>query len=65
MTEIRATIHLEDECPRLGSGLRIVTIKVGRKWAYLTDVANGRRQKITLDTLEKLNPTETNHEGID
>ena len=63
MTEIRATIHLMDECPKLGCGLRIVNIKVGRKWAYLTDVANGRRQKITLATLEKLNPTETKHEG--
>ncbi len=50
------TIQLMDECPRLGCGLRIVNIKVGRKWAYLTDAANGRRQKITLDTLEKLIP---------
>ena len=56
MTEIRAIIQFEDDCPKIGSGLRIVNIKVGRKWAYLTDVANGRRQKITLDTLEKLQP---------
>lgn len=58
MTEIRAIIQLMDEIPKLGSGLRIVNIKVGRKWAYLTDAANGRRQKITLNTLEKLKPQE-------
>jgi hypothetical protein len=63
MTEIRATIQFEDEAPKIGSGLRIVNIKIGRKWAYLTDVANGRRQKITLDTLEKLKPMEQINEA--
>lgn len=53
MAEHTVTIYFEDECPRIGAGWRTVTVKEGRKWAYLT-TASGRRQKITLDLLDKL-----------
>lgn len=29
------TIFLKDQAPRIGSGLRIVYVKEGRKWAYM------------------------------
>jgi hypothetical protein len=32
----RYTLMLKDEAPRLGSGLRIVYVKEGHKWAHLT-----------------------------
>jgi len=32
----RYDIQLGDEAPRIGSGLRIVYVKEGRKWAYMT-----------------------------
>jgi len=32
----RYDIQLGDEAPRIGSGLRIVYVKEGRKWAHIT-----------------------------
>ena len=32
----RYDIQLGDEAPRIGSGLRIVYVKEGRKWAHMT-----------------------------
>ena len=32
----RYALMLKDEAPRIGSGLRIVYVKEGRKWAFIT-----------------------------
>jgi hypothetical protein len=42
----RLRIHLLDEAPRIGSGLRIVTALVGHKWVRITDSV-GNRAKLT------------------
>jgi hypothetical protein len=55
--EYRVKIYFEDECPRIGSGWRTVTVREGRKWAYLTDCA-GRRARVTLKLLDELLPVE-------
>lgn len=47
-------IYLEDECPRIGSGWRTVDVKIGRKWAYFTDTANGHRSRLPKDEAEKI-----------
>lgn len=59
MIEYQARIYLEDEAPRIGSGWRTVLIREGDKWAHLTDVANGNRQRIRLDVLDRLRPGES------
>jgi hypothetical protein len=51
--EYQTRIFFHDEVPRLGAGLRTVTVRVGRKWVYLTDVM-GRRARIYPWMLEQL-----------
>lgn len=41
----RYDIHLGDEAPRIGSGLRIVYVKEGRKWAHMVAHTNNPDQK--------------------
>jgi hypothetical protein len=55
--DYRARIYFQDEVVALGCGWRTVTVREGRKWAYLTD-AMGRRARITLDLLDQLKPNE-------
>jgi hypothetical protein len=54
MAEIRrARIYFQDECPRIGSGWRVVDVWEGEKWAHLaTDT--GRRSRIRLEELDRL-----------
>lgn len=47
-------IYLEDECPRIGAGWRTVDVKIGRKWAYLTDTANGTRSRLPKEEAIKI-----------
>lgn len=54
MTPYRTRIYFEDECPRLGSGWRTVTVEEGRKWSYLTESGSGKRVRISLDLLDRL-----------
>lgn len=49
----RAYIYFEDECPRIGSGWRVVDVREGDKWAHLS-TETGRKARITLDTLDRL-----------
>ena len=42
-------IHLDDHCPRIGSGNRLVWAKPGRKWVHLCD-AGGNRGKVSVET---------------
>jgi len=51
----RYLLKLGDEAPRIGSGFRIVYVKEGRKWAYMTshvgdpdDKSNKIRKKFTM-----------------
>lgn len=53
MTERRTVIYFQDECPRIGSGWRVVHVKEGDKWAYLS-TDTGRRARVTLDLLDTL-----------
>lgn len=52
--EREAWIVFEDEAPRIGSGLRKVRIKEGERWAYLTDSASGRRQRLPITEFDKI-----------
>lgn len=54
MNEREIWIHLEGEAPKIGSGRRKVIVKEGDKWAYLTNVANGNRQRIPLTLLDQI-----------
>jgi hypothetical protein len=45
-SETARRLYFDDDCPRLGSGMRYCDIKVGRKWVYITDRANGNRVKL-------------------
>ncbi len=48
-------IQLDDECPRLGSGARFVTVQIGRKWVYLRMVAQPeKRARVSLATWERI-----------
>lgn len=38
----RVTVHLADQCPRLGCGRRDLWAIIGRKWVHLADEAGGR-----------------------
>ena len=53
-------IFLYDEAPRIGSGLRIVYVKEGRKWAHLVSqsgdpaTSDKIRSKLRLQTWKKI-----------
>jgi hypothetical protein len=49
----RATIHLQDECKAIGSGVRTVWAKVGRTWVHLCDAA-GNRGRLRVDVFKRL-----------
>jgi fibrillarin-like rRNA methylase len=55
--DYRAWIHFHDEVPAFASGRRLITIREGEKYAYLSD-AMGRTARITLDLLDTLKPNE-------
>ena len=38
----RVLVHLADECPKIGSGQRLVWSVSGRTWVYLDDDYGGR-----------------------
>lgn len=49
-------VYLEDDCPRIGCGWRLVTAKVGRKWTYLECVSTctrGRMRKTAWDVVAR------------
>ena len=45
----KVVVHLNDECPRIGSGFRMVWAKCGNKWAYLCDVMGNRGKMRVVD----------------
>lgn len=51
-TEMR--LHFNDECPSIGSGIRFVTVRRGKKWVYLKPRAGGRWSKMRLDVFDVL-----------
>lgn len=36
MTKTKFLVHLQDECPLVGCGRRIVSVEIGHKWVYLS-----------------------------
>ena len=54
MTETKIRIYLEDEAPRIGSGWRTVSVKIGRKWTYITDTATKRRARLKRVDADKI-----------
>lgn len=56
MTETKFVVHLQDEIPKIGSGRRIVTARIGRKWVYVKDKYHSAKVKRSL--WESLGPTE-------
>ena len=61
--EIR--IFFENEAPRIGCGLRKVRVKEGEKWAYLTDVASGRVQRMPIGLFDQLEESqEASRHGV-
>lgn len=49
----RVLIHLADECPKIGSGQRLVWAVVGRTWVHLADNHTGRG-KLTVKRFEEV-----------
>lgn len=47
-------VHLHDECPRIGSGWRIVIPSVGRKWVRIVEVSTGRGARLKRPTWEQI-----------
>jgi|TARA_R100000315_G_C5200926_1_gene118141 hypothetical protein len=62
----RYDILLKDEAPRIGSGLRIVYVKEGRKWAYMTshpgDPHKREGKVVKKLRLKKWNELKSSHE---
>ena len=46
-------VHLNNECPTIGSGFREVWAKRGRKWVHIADV-NGFRGRLPIKQFEQL-----------
>ena len=55
MTEAKFSVHLQDEIPKIGSGRRILSARVGRKWVYVRDLYHKARVKRSL--WDSLNPS--------
>lgn len=52
------SVHLKDEAPAIGSGLRFVFVKQGRKWVYLLSPYTMRACKMRRGTWEALGAAE-------
>lgn len=55
-TSPRLRVCFNDEAPRIGSGWRIVTAKIGRKLVHIAD-QHGNRAKFTRAQWSKIMPT--------
>jgi hypothetical protein len=49
----RVTLHLNDEAPRIGSGVRNLEAHVGSKWVRLT-APSGSTQRIRRATFDEI-----------
>ena len=57
MADYKGWVHLEDELPRIGSGLRLVEGQVGRKWVRLrsaTSPTTTDRSRIHISIWRKI-----------
>lgn len=64
MNEREVRIFFQDEAPRIGCGLRKVRVREGEKYAYLTDVASGRTQRLPIGLFDQIEESqETSHHG--
>jgi hypothetical protein len=53
MADFKGWVYLEDEMPRIGSGARLVTAKVGWKWVRVKSVTYLMPQTYTRISLSK------------
>jgi len=49
----KVVVHLWDQCPRIGSGHRMVWAKRGHKWVHLCDVL-GNKGKMRVADFDKI-----------
>ena len=49
----KVVVHLWDQCPRIGSGHRMVWAKRGHKWVHLCDVL-GNKGKMRVADFDKV-----------
>ena len=47
-------LHLEDEIPALGCGVRVVLVKIGRKWVRIKSPSDTRWTRIKRETFEQI-----------
>ena len=52
----KARVFFEDEAPRIGSGWRWVTYKIGRKWVRFTSIGDGGKARLPIKMLDTMRP---------
>lgn len=48
------SVWLNDECPKIGCGVRRVWAKRGRVWVYMHEIGSGNRGKLKVETFNRL-----------
>ncbi len=56
MKRIKTRLHFEDEAPRIGNGIRGVTVIVGYKWVRVVEDYTGAKARFKLEEFKKLFP---------
>jgi len=51
-------VHLNDEAPRIGSGVRLIRVlSLGWKWVKIENPCTGRQKKLSRSVWDELNAT--------
>lgn len=50
----RRFIYLEDECPALGAGWRLVEAQIGYKWVFVKEPHAQRRSRLKRSVWDKI-----------
>lgn len=53
-------VQLQDEAPKMGSGVRRLEVQVGHKYVYLRNPYTGKKQRIRRYVWDTLKPVEIN-----
>jgi hypothetical protein len=56
MKRIKTRLHFMDEAPRIGNGVRGVTVIVGRKWVRIVENHTGFKAKFSKQAFAKIFP---------
>lgn len=54
MKTIKRDCFFQDEAPRIGCGMRRCSIKLGRKWARVRELATGRTSRIPVSVVPRI-----------